>query len=213
MTAPDKPIADPVVLGIAGAIGSGKSKVASAFAELGWLVIDFDREVRKALDRPEVRETLVSWWGERVLDPQGLPDRGVIAEIVFADPEQRRRLEGLIHPLVLVSGGQARELARQAGSPGILLDAPLLFESGQDEACDAVIFVDAPIETRIGRVEKHRGWTEAELRRREAGQMPLEEKRARCRFVIFNDKGKNRLREQIAEICAIMEQQRSQEAS
>ncbi|MFU8829832.1 MAG: dephospho-CoA kinase, partial [Phycisphaerales bacterium] len=59
MTAPDKPIADPVVLGIAGGIGSGKSKVASAFAELGWLVIDFDREVRKALDRPEVRETLV----------------------------------------------------------------------------------------------------------------------------------------------------------
>ena len=196
MPDPAQPNAAPVVLGIAGGIGSGKSKVAGLFGDLGWLVIDFDAEIRKALSTIAVRDTLVDWWGDRVLDDDGNLDRKAVASIVFADESERKRLEGLLHPMVL--------LTRESGAPGIILDAPLLFESGQDEACDAVVFVDAPFETRLTRVREHRGWSEDDLRTREASQLPVEEKRARSRFVVGNPAGKSDLADRIAEISATL---------
>lgn len=194
----------PFVLGIAGGIGSGKSKVASAFAELGWVVVDFDAEIRKALSTIAVRDTLVSWWGDGVLDSDGNLDRKAVGAIVFADEAQRKRLEDLLHPMVLMTREQALEKARKAGAPGTVLDAPLLFESGQDGACDAVVFVDAPLETRLDRVRKHRGWEEQELQRREAAQWSLSEKRRRSRFVVHNDRGKSEVDAQVGEICAML---------
>lgn len=196
--------AAPVVLGIAGGIGSGKSKVAGLFGDLGWLVVDFDAEIRTALSTIAVRDTLVDWWGERVLGDDGNLDRKAIASIVFADEADRKRLEGLLHPMVLLTREQARQRARDAGAPGIVLDAPLLFESGQDGACDAVVFVDAPFETRLKRVREHRDWSETDLRAREASQMSVEEKRTRSRFVVDNPAGKSDLADRIAEISATL---------
>ncbi len=204
MPDPAQPNAAPVVLGIAGGIGSGKSKVAGLFGDLGWLVIDFDAEIRKALSTIAVRDTLVDWWGDRVLDDDGNLDRKAVASIVFADESERKRLEGLLHPMVLLTREEAQRMARESGAPGIILDAPLLFESGQDEACDAVVFVDAPFETRLTRVREHRGWSEDDLRTREASQLPVEEKRARSRFVVGNPAGKSDLADRIAEISATL---------
>lgn len=204
MPDPAQPNAAPVVLGIAGGIGSGKSKVAGVFGDLGWLVVDFDAEIRKALTTIAVRDTLANWWGEKVLDEDGSLDRKAVASIVFADESERKRLEALLHPMVLLTREQARERARAAGAPGIVLDAPLLFESGQDEACDAVVFVEASEGTRRRRVVEHRGWSSEDLERREAAQMPLTEKKARSRFIIENERGKNHLRDRVAEISAIL---------
>lgn len=184
----------PVVIGIAGGIGSGKSAVAAAFADLGCVVIDSDREAKAALDRPEVRDELVRWWGASVLSPEGRIDRKAVAAIVFAQPAERQRLEALVHPLVRRS--RASMIRRAAGARAVIVDAPLLFEAGVDKECDAVVFVDAPREARLARVQS-RGWDEAELDRRESAQIPLDVKRAKSTLLIDNAGPPEALRAQV----------------
>lgn len=194
------PAREPLVIGIAGGIGAGKSSVARALAALGCIVVDSDAEARAALRRPEVRDEIVEWWGRGVLDSKGEVDRGAVARIVFADPSERARLEGLVHPLIRRTREQAKEEARRAGAPAVVLDAPLLFEAGLDRECDAVIFVDAPREARLARVGRTRGWDEAEFTRREKSQAPLEEKRRRADYVVVNDGGEDELQPRIAAV-------------
>lgn len=204
MPDPAQPSTDPVVLGIAGGIGSGKSRVAAEFAAIGWLVVDFDAEIRKALATISVRDTLVNWWGDRVLDADNNLDRKAVASIVFNDQQQRKRLESLLHPMVLLTREQAQKLAREAGAPGIVLDAPLLFESGQDRVCDAVVFVETSHETRLKRVTDHRGWSMEDLKSRENSQMPLAEKRSRSTHIIENEPGNLDLSDRVAALSAIL---------
>lgn len=178
-----------LVIGVAGGIGSGKSTLSRAFAELGFLVVDADEEVREALNRPEVRQTLVSWWGDRVLGRDGRIDRAAVARIVFKEGGARKKLEGLLHPIVISRCERAVGEATRAGMVGVVIDAPLLHESSLDLACDAVVFVDASREVREARVARTRGWAPGELSRREAAQLPLEEKRKRSRFLVENNSG------------------------
>ncbi|MBX3366481.1 MAG: dephospho-CoA kinase [Phycisphaeraceae bacterium] len=176
-----------VVLGLAGGIGAGKSEVARLLGEMGCLVVDSDVEARAAMESPEVRKTLVGWWGEGVIGADGRIDRKRIAEIVFKDEGERARLEGLVHPLVRSRRADVIARAREAGRRAVVLDAPLLFEAGVDSECDAVIWVEASRATRLARVAKNRGWSEFELERREKAQWPIERKRAKCRYEILND--------------------------
>jgi dephospho-CoA kinase len=174
------------VIGLVGGIGAGKSQVARAMEDLGFAVIDSDKEAKAALDRPEVRERLVKWWGDRVLEPTGRVDRKRVAEIVFSDPAQRTRLEELVHPLVKLRRSELVARAMADGALGVVVDAPLLLEAGVDQECDYVVFVDAPLEVRETRV-RGRGWQAGELARREKAQLPLEEKRRRADITIVND--------------------------
>lgn len=175
-----------LVLGLAGGIGAGKSAVAREFARRGCVVIDSDAEAKAALDRPEVRDELRRWWGDRVIGADGRVDRSAVASIVFAEGEQRRRLEALVHPLVRARRAELVRAAASRGAEVVVVDAPLLFEAGVDAECDAVVFVDAPREARLERVRSSRGWDGAEVARRERAQMPLEEKRRRSRYGIVN---------------------------
>jgi dephospho-CoA kinase len=193
----------PVVIGLAGGVGSGKSEVARAFAGLGCVVADSDEAAREALDRPEVRARLVEWWGEDIVGSDGRVDRKRVAAIVFGDEGERRRLEGLVHPIVRQGRAELIEKARAAGAPAVIVDAPLLFEAGLDAECDSVVFVHAPRQVRLERVRVSRGWDEAELDRREKVQLPLDEKRKRSDHEIVNDAGADRL---IAEARRILDQ-------
>jgi dephospho-CoA kinase len=183
----------PAVIGLAGGVGAGKSEVARAFARLGCVVADSDKAAREALDRPDVRDRLVEWWGGGILDSGGRVDRKRVAGIVFGSPEERRRLEGLVHPIVRQGRSALLAQARSAGAPAVVVDAPLLFEAGLDAECDAVVFVHAPRHQRLERVRISRGWDEAELDRREKVQLPLDEKRRRSDHEIVNDAGADRL--------------------
>jgi len=200
--------ARPFVLGLAGGIGSGKSTVARLLAERGWVVLDADAEAKAALDRDEVRRTLVEWWGPSVLGSDGRTDRASVARIVFADDDQRRRLEALIHPLVRRSRAEAlAEAERRAQGreiPGVVMDVPLLFEAGIDRECDAVLFVEAPESTRIERVHRNRGWTPDEFRRREAAQWPVVRKREASQAVIVNDGEESTLASRLDTALAIL---------
>jgi dephospho-CoA kinase len=193
------------IIGIAGGIGSGKSFVAALLAEMGCHVIDSDAHVREAYKDPAVRKTLEEWWGPAVLLAEGKVDRALIAGKVFADPAQRLRLEKLIHPLV----GQAREreMAAVARDPKVLAfvwDAPLLFEAGLDKACDAVIFVDAPLETRLLRVKETRGWGPQELGKREISQWPLDNKRELSDYTVTNAADAAAVRDQVRELLPLI---------
>lgn len=174
------------VIGLVGGIGSGKSAVAAALARRNYLVIDADKDAKAALERPDVRDTLVQWWGPDILT-DGHIDRKKVAQIVFADADQRTRLESLIHPIVRADRHATIARARRESRPGVVIDAPLLFEAGSDKDCDLIWFVDAPIEQRQQRI-RARGWTDEELTRREAAQLPLEEKRRRSTAVVANDR-------------------------
>lgn len=174
------------VIGLAGGVGSGKSELARALGALGCVVADSDTEAKAALDRPEVRERLVEWWGEGVLDEEGRVDRKAVASIVFSNDGARRRLESVVHPLVRTSRRALIRRAAETGAPAVVIDAPLLFEAGVDRECDAVVFVEAPRAIRLARVAASRGWDAEELERRERAQLDLGEKRRRSQFVVEN---------------------------
>lgn len=193
----------PIVIGLTGSIGAGKSTAAKMFGELGCVVIDSDAESRAAIDRPEIRETLVGWWGDRVLSPDGHIDRKAVGTIVFANPDERRRLERLIHPLVRRSRAEFLERAKPddlGRAPLVVIDVPLLFEAGVDAECDLVVYIDAPREVRLARVAS-RGWDDAELARREAAQMPIPEKKARADERLENAGDLHTLRRDIAAVA------------
>ncbi len=176
------------VLGLIGAIGAGKSTAAVAFAERGGRVVNCDRLGHEALAMPEVVDQLVGRWGTRILHGNGTPNRKSIGGIVFADAADRRFLESVVFPAI---GSMARrEIATAAGDPTVrfvVLDAATLLEANWGDQCDRIVYVDAAEAIRRTRVKLRSGWTDAELARREAAQLPAEVKKARADAVIRND--------------------------
>lgn len=193
------------IIGIVGGIGAGKSSVARAFAELGCVVSDSDASVREIMQMPQVRDELRSWWGDGVIASDGSVDRGEVSRIVFGSEMERRKLEGLVHPLVHQRRREVVERARSEGAPGVIVDAPLLFEAGVDSECDAVVFVDTPREIRLARLKSARGWDEQELDRREKAQLGLEEKRKRSDYVVSNIGLPEELRGRVARVLSAVQ--------
>lgn len=190
----------PIIIGLAGGVGSGKSTVARAFERLGCVVSDSDRDTDAVLARQPTRDQLRAWWGPDVISPDGSVNRSAVARIVFNDPEQRRRLEGLIHPQVRAARDDRIAEAARSGAPAVIIDAPLLFEAGLDADCDAVVYVDAPREVRLDRVQRTRGWDAAELDRREKAQLPLERKRSGSDYVVINTGGADQIDQQVESV-------------
>ena len=192
----DKPI-----IGLCGGVGAGKSTIAREFQRLGCRVIDSDEISRDILMRPDIIRTLTAWWGSEILRRDGRPDRRQIADLIFKDEDQKRRLESLLHPLILdqqeviITGG-----IRDHKVAAIILDSPLLFESNLDRRCDAVVFVEACESLRLRRIESVRQWGVEELRRRESCQTPMAEKRARSRFSILNEGSIEQSRSQVVRV-------------
>jgi dephospho-CoA kinase len=177
------------IIGLTGGIASGKSAVAAALARRGAVVFDADKLGHHALAAPEVRDALARRWGDGILDSRGAVSRAAVAERVFgptpAATDERRFLEQLVHPFIrrqIESG--VRQLP-DGVVPAVVIDAALLVESGWNDVCSEVVFVDCPREIRLQRAVA-RGWTQEEFARRESAQMPIEEKRAWCRRVIDN---------------------------
>ncbi|HZZ80899.1 MAG TPA: dephospho-CoA kinase [Gemmataceae bacterium] len=186
------------IIGIVGGIGSGKSVVADAMQALGGHLIVADRLGHDALLDPDIKTRLVARWGNAILDDAGNIDRKKVGAIVFADQAELRALESQVFPYI--EKNIAEEIARartRTGVQFIILDAAILLETGWHRHCDKVLYVDAPRDLRLARVRDKRGWTEAELDRREKMQMPLEEKKARADVVIVNDEDFEKVRRQV----------------
>jgi len=188
-----------------GAPGSGKSFVASLFAELGCGVIDADRLAHEAIQTPAVRDQLRQWWGDGVLDASGRVDRSAVGKIVFGDEPELRRLEALVHPLV--HAGRAQERAQffaDSAVPAVVEDCPLLLESGLDKSCDALVYIDCPYEVRLQRLAQSRGWDAEELTKRENLQTPLDTKRQSADYVISNGDTPAQVSEQVKHVLKLV---------
>ena len=191
----------PVIIGLVGGIGSGKSAVARLMGEMGASIIDADASVRAALDRSEVKRQLVEWWGPGVLGEGGGVNRRTIADVVFADERERRRLESLVHPLVAADRDAALErLTADPAVRAIVIDAPLLMEVGLDERCDRVVFVACDRPARLRRLAEARGWDEAELARREKNQLSIDRKLQRATDIVDNNQGESALRRRVRDL-------------
>jgi dephospho-CoA kinase len=190
----------PKVIGLTGGIASGKSLVAAMFAELGAAVVDADAIAREVLRSPEVAEKLRKSWGHEVFRA-GSPDRARIARIVFDDPAKLKELTDWVHPPTLREmRAQLDRAGEDRGVPLIILDAPLLIEADLAPWCDALLFVDAADPLRRARARADRGWSDEELRRREAAQAPLSEKRARASLVLDNNGSVEETRAAVAQL-------------
>ncbi|MEE2907378.1 MAG: dephospho-CoA kinase [Planctomycetota bacterium] len=174
------------IIGLTGGIGSGKSQVANVLRECGCVVADADKLAKQALEAPAIREALQARWGNNIFTTEGPVDRDAIAAIVFHDESERKWLESIIHPIVEQSRSAIFADAVD-GTPALVIDAPLLLEAGLAEGCDVVLFVDAPQNIRLERLQRTRGWDAGELERREAAQIPLDEKRSMAHHVLRND--------------------------
>ena len=197
-----------LVIGLTGPIAGGKSLVASMLSELGAQVLDADRISHDVLGSDEVVTQVVAHWGAGVLDDEGQLDRKKLAEVVFADVEEVRRLESIVHPEVcrrIVSAIETERARSGQGRPAdtprrIVIDAPLLFEAGLDQRCDCIVFVDAPQEVRVQRVLKTRAWDRKELHKRERHQKPSSFKCNRADIVITNSDSIEELQKQVKKL-------------
>ena len=185
-------------VGLTGGIGSGKSSVARLLAEHGAAIIDADSLAREVVapGTPGLAE-IVAAFGEDVLLPDGSLDRPALGRIVFADPEQRRRLEKITHPLI---GEETnRRMAAFAGHAVVVHDVPLLAEGRMEGLYDCVIVVEAPREVRLARLES-RGLPRAEAEGRMATQAADEQRRAIATYVLDNSGTLDDLRRQVDEV-------------
>jgi dephospho-CoA kinase len=194
-------------VGLTGGVASGKSTVSELLRELGAVVVDADRLAREVVARgtPGLAE-VVRVLGEEVLTPEGDLDRPAVARLVFADPEARARLEGVIHPLVRAEAARL-EAATPEGAL-VVHDNPLLAETGRAGAFDAVVVVDTDPEEQVRRAVRDRGWSEEEARGRIAAQAGRAERRAIATYVIDNSGTLDQLRERTTEVFEALRRRR-----
>jgi dephospho-CoA kinase len=173
---------------LTGNIASGKSAVAALFRRWGATVLDADAIVREVQGPGgPVMRRIVERFGEVVARSDGSLDRPRLRRIVMADAGARAALERIVHPAVHARRAELAAEAQARGDRVVVSDIPLLFESGDPEAFDAVVLVDAPEPVRLRRLVEHRGLTEAEAWEMIRAQLPAASKRARSHFVIDND--------------------------
>ncbi|MCR5482326.1 MAG: dephospho-CoA kinase [Clostridia bacterium] len=186
------------VIGLTGGIGTGKSTVSRYLSEKGCKIVDADKIAHElTAEGSPLLPVLAENFGQDVLCNDGTLDRKKLASIVFSDKEKKKRLDEIMHGRIRMIVEQKIEAYAGEGEKTVILDVPLLFETGMDNLCESVIVVDADEEVRIGRVVE-RDNTSAELvKARIRNQMSSEEKRRRADFVIDNSYGLSQLYENI----------------
>jgi len=189
-------MARPLLIGLTGSIGMGKSETAKMFARLGIPVNDSDANVHAVYEPggaavPEIEKAFPG----TVRD--GRVDRPLLSKALVADPSGFKRLESIVHPLVgkIQQGFMAKAVAD--GADMVVLDVPLLFETGGHARMDAVVVVSAPSHIQRARVLERPGMTPEKLAQILSRQMPDEEKRAKAHYVVVTDKGLDHAFEQV----------------
>ncbi len=173
-------------IGLTGGIGSGKSTAAAAFVGQGAVLIDADQIVRD-LQKPgeKVFEEMVSKWGPDILTSEGELDRQLVANIVFADPEELAALNMIVHPAVREEMTNRRQAFVETDNT-VILEIPLLVESGYRNF-DVIVVVDVDTDTAIKRLVKYRSFDEEDARNRLERQVSRESRTEIADYVIENN--------------------------
>ncbi len=170
------------ILGLTGTFGSGKSTVAHFFEELGACIVDADKLAHEALmPGSEIYDTIRKAFPDAEL-PGGGFDVKKLANVVFRDAEKKKKLESIVHPYVF---NRLVEEAEEAEEPVVVVEVPLLYETGYDQFCSQVIVVSAEPDVMQKRLME-KGFSPEEIKLRQSNQMPLAEKIKKANFVINN---------------------------
>jgi len=185
MTAKELP-QETLEIGLTGGIGSGKSTVSAGLVKRGAVLVDADAIVRD-LQKPgkPVFKKMVERWGEKIITNEGELDRQAVADIVFKDAEELAALNEIVHPLVREEIANQREKYIKGNTP-IILDIPLLIESGY-ENLSGIIVVDLHTEEAVERLVKYRGFSREDALNRISSQVDREERLSKADFVIDNN--------------------------
>ena len=193
------------IIGITGAIASGKSAVAAEFARLGCAVIDADAIVTRLLDDENVISSLKNALGQEITGDDGKIDRYKMAGIVFKSKKNVELTNSIIHPLVLEQNEKLiKKYNHCENVKAIVLDMPLLVEVGWNKKCDKVIFVDSTEANRAARAVKKNLKTEKNLKNRQKFQISLDTKAEIAHYTINNNSDLKALAEQVVRIFSII---------
>lgn len=192
------------VIGLTGGMGAGKSTVARLFAERGAVVVDADEVARDVVEPGEpALEAIRERFGDDVIAADGSLDRAALAAVVFADDDARGDLEDITHPAIRARiSERLRELAADDATDVVVVDHPLLVESGLASRFPTVVVVEAPVELRLARLERDRGVDRDDARARMRAQADDAERRAVADHVIVNDRDLAHLARRVEEVLA-----------
>lgn len=176
------------VIGLTGGIASGKSTVTQLLREQQITVLDADA-IAWQLAQPDeaLWQAYIERYGDRVLLPDRQLNRQAVADIVFAQPEEKQWMDGMAHPIIRDEIKKQLSAAAQAGERLIVLDVPLLYEAGWDDMVEQVWLVYVSREVQLQRLMARNGYNLQEAQLRINAQMPMEEKRKRAQIVIDNN--------------------------
>lgn len=190
------------VVGLTGPTGSGKSEVARVWKSQHFPMIDADVLARRVVEpgQPALKE-LVAEFSEDILHDNGTLNRRQLAKRAFATPEDTAKLNAITHPYIIDLTHHILMQFEQMRERLAVIDAPLLFESGLDAACDFTVAVIAPAAMRLQRIQKRDELTEEQARARMASQQEDAYYIARADMVLHNDGDLDDLRRQASELA------------
>jgi len=184
-----------LVVGLTGGIGSGKSAVSACFERLGVTVVDADVAARKVVEPGTAAlAQIAEHFGKDILDSNGGLDRAALRAIVFADPEKRKWLEGVLHPHITI---EIFKGVRESASAYTILASPLLIEARQDTLAHRILVVDVDEETQLQRTMSRDNNPEAQVRAIMASQIDRQARLARADDVIENNGSLEDLRRKV----------------
>lgn len=190
-----------LVIGLTGGIASGKSTISSIFKAVGWPVIDADLIARQiVMPGSKGLEQIVSRFGSQMLNSDGTLDRKKLGKTVFDDQKKLNDLDKIEHPLIQEAiDDQLAEFKKQH-LPVVVLDVPLLFETGMDEECDLTVLAVVDQATQLKRLMKRDQIEKADAIKKIDSQMSLKEKMQRADVIIDNNGTPEQTRSQVAEL-------------
>ena len=189
----------PYIIGLTGGIGTGKSEAAKFLASLGAVHLDADA-ISHELTEPggEALEPIRAEFGEDVFREDGTLDRHALANITFSDPARKRALEAILHPRIQRDIMRGIDRAAEEGAKVVILDVPLLFETGMDALCDETWVLSADPETQVARVMMRDRVEREQVEARIQNQMPAEEKEKLATQVIPTERPMEKTQAELA---------------
>ncbi len=180
------------IIGITGSIGSGKSHVATLISERGIPRIDTDEVYHGFVSkRSLMTEEIEKHFGSGVINSDGSLNRAELGKIVFSDPEKLKLLNSLTHETVKAKVREMLAQYREAGEKAVLVEVPLMFESGFDKECDELVCVVADDKVRLERICKRDGISEKEAKKRMKNQKDNDFYIANSSIIVYNDRSED----------------------
>jgi dephospho-CoA kinase len=201
-----------LIVGLTGSLAMGKSETARMFAEQGCPVFDADAEVHRLYAAGGAAVAPVAQAFPAALVDDAI-DRARLSALLLADPAGLPRLEAIVHPLVRAAESRFLEAARQADQPFVILDIPLLFETGRDSAMDRIIVVSTSPEIQRRRALARPGMTEEKLAQLLSRQTPDPDKRARADFIVETGRGLDDAFDQVRAIVSRLREEAGRDST